>query len=976
MRTVKNTLKQLSLALVMAGLVGTTAHAQIQVESGLTLEQYVNDVLLGNSGVASNISFVGSSEQIGYLTGGDDALGFETGLIMSTEVASGTACGTDFCIDCFDLDFYDADLLEVANSVPPLIGQSFSVNSVNDGCVLEFDFIAASSELAFEFLFGSDEYGSYENTQYNDVFACFLSGPGISGGFDSPEGYPEGAINIAVVPNSEPELPITISSVNASLNSEYYVDNLLGTNPCLNGYTVPIVAEHELICGESYHVKLAIADGSDTALESVFIIRQGSFDAGSFDIQASMEFELESEGNNALYEDCGIAELVLDRGAGSDITTEQTVYLGTTGTAENGEDYGVLQPDGSLLPLPSTISLPAGVESVSIQISAAIDDLPEGTEMADIFLSNVVSCDSSALLEYSFSIVDEPEPLTVSGFSAEVCGGNEIEVGPTVSGGYGQYTFGWMCPEGNGEPSLLISPESDWSCFVFVGDTCSLHNYPVEVEVAVDVLEYPELQIEINEGDSITVGCSEPALITTTANGGDGDYTYQWYNQNNVLLPVNSDSSQFELAAWMGQVDAVVVEVSDGCGSVTFDAVYVDYDLTPLVVTVDSLIEADCFEPFEIAASVEGEGPFSYYWTSDGEFLGFDSTLFWSAEEDMTLTLQVADQCGQVEFVEISITTDCGDYSTLDCVVVDLNEGVLIPDATTNCFYSNVQVDSAYGTAVVDSSTNLGFFVNMEHSYMGDLIITYTCPNGQSITVHEQGGGGTNLGVPDQGDGTGPGVGWYYAWSPLATNGTWVDNSANAGILPAGTYESVDSFTQLEGCPISGTWSLEVCDLWGADDGYVFEWGLDFGDCQPETGCTDLTACNFDPSAVFDDGSCVFPGCTDPASCNYDPEAGCDDGSCLPFDALAGCMDQSACNYNPNAVCPDDSCIYPLIGNDCEIGAVACDETTTWNVELQRCECSAGPDLNDCPSDLNSNGLVEVTDLLVLLGDFGLECEE
>ena len=45
------------------------------------------------------------------------------------------------------------------------------------------------------------------------------------------------------------------------------------------------------------------------------------------------------------------------------------------------------------------------------------------------------------------------------------------------------------------------------------------------------------------------------------------------------------------------------------------------------------------------------------------------------------------------------------------------------------------------------------------------------------------------------------------------------------------------------------------------------------------------------------------------------------------------------------------------------------------NVELQRCECSAGPGLNDCPSDLNSNGLVEVTDLLMLLGDFGLECE-
>ena len=73
MRTVKNTLKQLSLALAMAGLVGTTAHAQIQVESGLTLEQYVNDVLLGGTGTASNIIYLGGANQIGYLTGAEDA---------------------------------------------------------------------------------------------------------------------------------------------------------------------------------------------------------------------------------------------------------------------------------------------------------------------------------------------------------------------------------------------------------------------------------------------------------------------------------------------------------------------------------------------------------------------------------------------------------------------------------------------------------------------------------------------------------------------------------------------------------------------------------------------------------------------------------------------------------------------------------------------------------------------------------------
>ena len=45
-------------------------------------------------------------------------------------------------------------------------------------------------------------------------------------------------------------------------------------------------------------------------------------------------------------------------------------------------------------------------------------------------------------------------------------------------------------------------------------------------------------------------------------------------------------------------------------------------------------------------------------------------------------------------------------------------------------------------------------------------------------------------------------------------------------------------------------------------------------------GCTDAIACNFDPSANQDDGSCIFPGCNVPDACNYDSNAGCDDGSC------------------------------------------------------------------------------------------------
>jgi hypothetical protein len=51
-----------------------------------------------------------------------------------------------------------------------------------------------------------------------------------------------------------------------------------------------------------------------------------------------------------------------------------------------------------------------------------------------------------------------------------------------------------------------------------------------------------------------------------------------------------------------------------------------------------------------------------------------------------------------------------------------------------------------------------------------------------------------------------------------------------------------------------------------------------------EFGCTDVTACNFDPGATVNDGSCTYPGCMDIAACNYNPAAGCSD----PLDCVFG----------------------------------------------------------------------------------------
>ena len=68
------------------------------------------------------------------------------------------------------------------------------------------------------------------------------------------------------------------------------------------------------------------------------------------------------------------------------------------------------------------------------------------------------------------------------------------------------------------------------------------------------------------------------------------------------------------------------------------------------------------------------------------------------------------------------------------------------------------------------------------------------------------------------------------------------------------------------------------------------------GECG---GCTDENATNYNPDALYDDGSCVYgemEGCTDEFACNYDATADVDDGSC-EFESCQWCDDPEACNY-------------------------------------------------------------------------------
>lgn len=118
-------------------------------------------------------------------------------------------------------------------------------------------------------------------------------------------------------------------------------------------------------------------------------------------------------------------------------------------------------------------------------------------------------------------------------------------------------------------------------------------------------------------------------------------------------------------------------------------------------------------------------------------------------------------------------------------------------------------------------------------------------------------------------------------------------------------------------------------------------------------GCMALTACNYNPNATDNDGSCEWVsciGCMDIAACNYDSTAEISDLSSCDY-SCHGCTDIEACNYDPNATYDDGTfCVYPQAGFDCDCNIL-------------------------CWGDINGDGVVSTADLLQFLVQFGTYCD-
>ena len=214
--------------------------------------------LVGPGVEVSNVTYVGGASTSGSFVFTDPAvLGFGQGIVLGSgdvtqvvgpNVADDTS--TDFGLPG------DADLDALVS------GNTF------DATVLEFEFVPVTNQVVFSYVFASDEYEEWVDTQYNDVFAFFVNGQNC-------------ATERAVAGDpTAPFVPVSINSIDQLHRPDLYRSNYpFGSATIdleLDGLTRVLTCQSPVNPGVSNTMKLAIADRGDGVWDSAVFLQAGS----------------------------------------------------------------------------------------------------------------------------------------------------------------------------------------------------------------------------------------------------------------------------------------------------------------------------------------------------------------------------------------------------------------------------------------------------------------------------------------------------------------------------------------------------------------------------------------------------------------------------------------------------------------------------------------------------------------------------
>ncbi len=264
----------LSLLAVAAGFLGTQASAHAATLLNITPTNDATtlaNTILGSGVTLSSPTYTGDPNASGIFSNGNaSGLGIDSGILLTSGKAADASNPSSA--------FTNGSAGSTDNGKPgdPQLSALLPGNpSTFDAAELNFNFSLApgNDSLFFKYAFASEEYQSYANSAFNDVFGFFVDGK-----------------NIALLPGTN--TPVSINTVNGgnplptsgnAKNPQYFVNNRTDTgttaskNVGYQGFTVPLTATISGLAPGQHTIKLAVADTSDGLLDSAVFIQGQTF---------------------------------------------------------------------------------------------------------------------------------------------------------------------------------------------------------------------------------------------------------------------------------------------------------------------------------------------------------------------------------------------------------------------------------------------------------------------------------------------------------------------------------------------------------------------------------------------------------------------------------------------------------------------------------------------------------------------------
>lgn len=593
--------------------------AQLQTNGGQSPTQLVQNVLLGPGVDVSNIFYAGPNSAIGTFNAVNTTLGIDEGIIMTTGTIANNADGPHGPNDqpSAGVDNGGAGYGQLTN----LVG-----TSTFNATILEFDFIPYSDTVKFEYVFASEEYPEFVGTQFNDVFAFFISGPGIGG-----------TKNMALIPGTTQ--PVAINNVNNGtsntgpcMNCAYYNNNGNGSNSPYNsssqyvqydGFTTPMKAVSKVQCGETYHLIIALADVGDGIYDSGIFLAANSLTSEQ-PITVDHQLSNDTYGDGVtMAQGCTSAEVTITR-TGNLIDQPLTIPINVSGTAVEGVDYSSI---------PSSVTFAAGQTTVSFTIDALDNSTLVGIQnlIMEFEIPDPCGQSNSQIIELFVSEVNEVE-VELEDYEV-LCPEDEVVLTPDVSGGGGGYNYLWST--GETSETITVNPAVTENYSVSVTDNCLNETDQATSTVTVPVYD----PIVLNESDDIVEQCPYvPFTLNVEVLGGAGNYSYEWTGPNGAPM---SYSNTLNVAP--SETTTYTVLVTDQCGESETAEVTITILSPPLLLEITPSQEICPGDSALIEVTATGGfGDYYYEWPHSGETT---SSVWVKPDQTTQYTVIVMDDC-------------------------------------------------------------------------------------------------------------------------------------------------------------------------------------------------------------------------------------------------------------------------------------------------------------------------------------------